>query len=151
MGCYLVRADRWLGEGDIMGKPISEEVGRYIEQMQDRMTRVEIATNISFIFGVYRSANTVRAYIVRKRKPVKRIAAPKVSFNASVFVPEGKPVIKNDKLLRAMTYTDTGCREIARVAGLSLEQVQGLIGRGGIPAPFADPVRAYYKAMGEMV
>ena len=130
-----------------MGKPMLQEEKRYIEEMGGKMTHAVIAQNLTTLFGNNRRTSTVASYLAR----INDRAAPKVSRNAAILVPKGKPVIKNDRLLRAMTYTDTGCREVAKAAGLSIEQVQGLVARGGIPKPYADPVRAYYKAMGERV
>lgn len=130
-----------------MGKLMSQEEKRYIEEMGGKMKNTDIAKNLTFLYGNTRRACTVASYLAR----LNDRAAPKASRNASVFVPGGKPVIRNNTLLIAMEATETSCREIARGIGLSQEQVQGMLANGGIPKSYTEPVRVFFKERGERV
>lgn len=129
-----------------MAKPLSQEEKNYIDLHGGTMKHVDLVGQMFDIFRVSRTPGTISAYLSRHN--VKKVP---VCVRSAVSIPFGSAVVKTGRLIRAMDNTDTSAHDIAQVVGLSLEQVQGLISRGGIPQPYAASVKIFYKKLGEVV
>ncbi|MBL4801369.1 MAG: hypothetical protein JKY45_05695 [Emcibacter sp.] len=129
-----------------MAKPLSQAEKNYIDTHGGTMKHRELSKQMLGIFEVSRTTGTICAYLSRRN--VKNVP---VCASMAVLIPFGPAVVKTGRLIRAMDNTGTSLHDIADLTDLGLEQVQGLINRGGIPAAYAARVKDFYKEMGEVV
>tara|TARA_R110002072_G_scaffold100778_8_gene222035 strand:- start:1800 stop:2243 length:444 start_codon:yes stop_codon:yes gene_type:complete len=137
-----------------------EEIA-FIKRNFPRVTAKSLAAQLYFISGIKREAEAIKkkAYALGLSPRRKMVKKPKKTIHAGrpkkskplpyiVYMPPGRAVIRTREIVRAMENTDTTVKDLARAADLSADTIRALIGKGGMPEPYASRVRGILKIKG---